>query len=125
MGDETIGRITNLFQASYLLGYIPECWRVSNVIFIPKPGKDDYQNSKHNIRYWDVHTGTTKTATHDSKEDFLLGTCSVVYFTVVWFQPRTQLYYLLVFNVQQFYGSLCLFRSFTQIKSFIDLHFIN
>ena len=34
--------LTNLFRASYLLGYIPTCWRESKVIFIPKPGKDSY-----------------------------------------------------------------------------------
>ena len=28
-----------------------------------------YQNTKHNIWYWDVHTGTTKIATHDSKDE--------------------------------------------------------
>ena len=28
-----------------------------------------YQNTKHNIWYWDAHTGTTKTATHDSKDE--------------------------------------------------------
>ena len=32
-----------------------------------------YQNSKHNIRYWDVHSGTTKTATHDSKDKIQYG----------------------------------------------------
>ena len=32
-----------------------------------------YQNTKNNIRYWDVHTGTTKTATHDSKDELQYG----------------------------------------------------
>ena len=32
-----------------------------------------YQNTMHNIRYWDIHTGTTKTATHDSKDEIQYG----------------------------------------------------
>ena len=32
-----------------------------------------YQNSKHNIRYWDVHKSTTKTATHDLKDELQYG----------------------------------------------------
>ena len=28
-----------------------------------------YQNTLHNIRYWDVYTSTTKTATHDSQDE--------------------------------------------------------
>ena len=27
----------------------------------------------HNIRYWDIHTGTVKTATHDSKDEIHYG----------------------------------------------------
>ena len=32
-----------------------------------------YQNSMHNIWYWDVYTNTTKTATHDSKDKLQYG----------------------------------------------------
>merc|ERR1711949_21555 len=32
-----------------------------------------YQNTMHNIQYWDVFTGTTKTATHDSKDEIQYG----------------------------------------------------
>lgn len=35
-------RLSFLFKASLLLGYVPKAWRLSNVIFIPKPSKDDY-----------------------------------------------------------------------------------
>ena len=28
-----------------------------------------YQNTMHNIHYWDVHTGTMKIAKHDSKDE--------------------------------------------------------
>ena len=28
-----------------------------------------YQNTMYNVRYWDIHTGTIKTATHDSKNE--------------------------------------------------------
>ena len=33
----------------------------------------EYQNTMHNIQYWDVFTGTTKTATHDSKDEIQYG----------------------------------------------------
>ena len=32
-----------------------------------------YQNTMHNIRYWDVHTGTMKIAKHDSKDEIQYG----------------------------------------------------
>ena len=35
-------RLTVLYKVSYLHGYTPTKWRHSKVIFIPKPGKDDY-----------------------------------------------------------------------------------
>ncbi|MCF6239098.1 MAG: hypothetical protein L3J79_09890, partial [Candidatus Marinimicrobia bacterium] len=39
------GMVT-LFRGSIALGHVPGCWRVSKVIFIPKPGKDDYTKAK-------------------------------------------------------------------------------
>ena len=35
-----------IVKASYRLGYTPEIWRNSASIFLPKPGKDDYNNPK-------------------------------------------------------------------------------
>jgi ribonuclease HI len=35
-------RLGHLFEASILLEYVPELWRRSKAIFIPKHGKDDY-----------------------------------------------------------------------------------
>lgn len=32
-----------------------------------------YENTMHYIRYWDIHTGTVKTATHDSKDKIQYG----------------------------------------------------
>ena len=32
-----------------------------------------YQNTMHNIRYWDVNTGTIKTAKHDSQDEIQYG----------------------------------------------------
>ena len=43
---ETLDRLTNLYKASYLLGYVPKVWRDARVIFIPKPGKDDYSQPR-------------------------------------------------------------------------------
>jgi ribonuclease HI len=37
-------RITQCFKASLTMGYTPKVWRKSNVVFIPKPGKDNYSN---------------------------------------------------------------------------------
>ena len=41
-GEISILRLTILYKASYLLGYVPKLWRRAKVIFIPKPGKKDY-----------------------------------------------------------------------------------
>lgn len=42
MGDY----ILNIYRASLNLAYIPKEWQRVNVIFIPKPGKDDYTSPK-------------------------------------------------------------------------------
>jgi ribonuclease HI len=41
---KVISRLTTIFQASVQLGHSPQVWRQSKVVFIPKPGKDDYTN---------------------------------------------------------------------------------
>ena len=44
-GFDTIGsHLINLYRSSAKWGYIPTCWRSSKIIFIPKPGKNDYTN---------------------------------------------------------------------------------
>lgn len=45
----TLNRLKCLYQASYLLGYIPESWKEDIIIFIPKAGKTDY-NQPHSFR---------------------------------------------------------------------------
>jgi len=39
-------RLLILYRASVALGYVPSSWRKSKVIFIPKPGRDDYSKAK-------------------------------------------------------------------------------
>ena len=46
MGGKAITHLTALIQASHLLGYVPDCWRDSKVIYIPKPNKKDYTSAK-------------------------------------------------------------------------------
>ena len=38
--------IAALYRACLNTGYVPKCWQKSRVIFLPKPGKDDYSNPK-------------------------------------------------------------------------------
>lgn len=46
-GWSIIGRlIVDIYKASLLLNYIPEMWQKVRVIFIPKPGKEDYTSPK-------------------------------------------------------------------------------
>jgi hypothetical protein len=42
MDDLTVEHILNIFNASLALKYVPKQWRDMNVLFIPKPGKNDY-----------------------------------------------------------------------------------
>ena len=42
LGDRAIERLTAIYKASFLLGYTPRSWRNAKVIFLPKPGKDNY-----------------------------------------------------------------------------------
>jgi len=46
MGPKALRRLTQIYQASYLLGYVPWNLRKSCVVFIPKQGKDDYSNPR-------------------------------------------------------------------------------
>ena len=46
LGDNMLNRLTELYKANYLLGYTPTNWRESKVIFIPKPGKEDYSDAR-------------------------------------------------------------------------------
>lgn len=40
------GPLTALFKACLNLGYVPSRWRRARVVFLPKPGKDDYSSPK-------------------------------------------------------------------------------
>jgi hypothetical protein len=42
MDNLTVEHILNIFNAYLALKYVPKQWRDLNVIFIPKPGKNDY-----------------------------------------------------------------------------------
>ena len=41
-----LGRLTLIYRACLTLGYVPEAWRRSKVVFLPKPGKDDYSQPR-------------------------------------------------------------------------------
>ena len=41
-GPLAIGRLTQIYKASALLGHLPQDWLKIKVIFLPKPGKPDY-----------------------------------------------------------------------------------
>ena len=45
-GDSTIKHLEQVFKAVLRTGYTPRAWRVMKVIFLPKPGKDDYGVAK-------------------------------------------------------------------------------
>ena len=45
-GSVATSRLTTIYKASFLLGYTPDSWRNAKVIFIPKPGKDDYTSPR-------------------------------------------------------------------------------
>ena len=45
-GDKLIQALCNIFRACLAYRYIPERWREVEVLFIPKPGKNDYTNPK-------------------------------------------------------------------------------
>ena len=46
LNENSYETLTLLFKASVALGYTPKAWRLSKVVFIPKPGKDTYDDPK-------------------------------------------------------------------------------
>ena len=44
LGPTMRNRLLDIYKASLLLRHVPSIWRSANVIFLPKPGKDDYAN---------------------------------------------------------------------------------
>ncbi len=46
LGGKALNRLTELYRASVVLGFIPTNWQRSKVIFIPKPGKKDYTQAR-------------------------------------------------------------------------------
>lgn len=44
--NHTAPIVSKIIEASIKLNHIPECWRISQVAFIPKPGKENYDNPK-------------------------------------------------------------------------------
>lgn len=44
--EQIVPTLVNLFKHSLQLGHIPKCWRGTKVIFIPKPGKANYEDPK-------------------------------------------------------------------------------
>jgi hypothetical protein len=46
LDEASINHLVTLFRFSISLHYTPWCWRESKVIFIPKQGKDNYNNPK-------------------------------------------------------------------------------
>ena len=46
LGPKALERLSNLYKASYLFGVLPECFKEVRIIFIPKPGRDDYSVAK-------------------------------------------------------------------------------
>ena len=46
LNSEIIKIIVKLFRRSIITGYPPRCWREMKVIFLPKPGKDNYAVAK-------------------------------------------------------------------------------
>ena len=45
-GAMAITRLTRIYKASYLLGYIPKKWLDIRMVFIPKPGKKSYSEPR-------------------------------------------------------------------------------
>ena len=44
--DNALKYIVEMYIHAIWLGYSPKCWREMQVVFIPKPGKDDYAHAK-------------------------------------------------------------------------------
>ena len=46
IGNDGIICITNLYKCIVETGITPSNWLISNLVFLPKPGKDDYRKAK-------------------------------------------------------------------------------
>ena len=46
LNEKTVIFLTSLYRMSIRTQQIPSCWRKMDVIFIPKPGKEDYSSPK-------------------------------------------------------------------------------
>ena len=46
IGNDGIKCISNLYKIIVELAYTPKNWLISNLVFLPKPGKDDYKKAK-------------------------------------------------------------------------------
>jgi ribonuclease HI len=46
-GNTLVHQLRDALQGCLLYGVIPDTWRKAKVVFIPKPGKDDYQEPKN------------------------------------------------------------------------------
>ncbi|KAG8177488.1 hypothetical protein JTE90_008672 [Oedothorax gibbosus] len=44
--ESVIPVLTRIYRASLALGHIPKIWQKSRVVFIPKPGKNSYDQEK-------------------------------------------------------------------------------
>ncbi|XP_075974068.1 uncharacterized protein LOC142975223 [Anticarsia gemmatalis] len=44
--DETIKHLLPIYRACIAFKYIPKLWRKAKVVFLPKPGKEDYTHAK-------------------------------------------------------------------------------
>ncbi len=40
--DKLLKELLDIYKQSFEQGIVPKCWRETKVVFIPKPGKDDY-----------------------------------------------------------------------------------
>ena len=81
--DSFVERLSNIYDASLTSGYTPNIWRNSRVIYIPKPGKDSYEEAKsfrpitltsflfkglEKLVYWHVENTTLKTKPYDDNQ---------------------------------------------------------
>ena len=44
--DFLVSHLCRIYRACVAMGYVPEAWRTSNVVFIPKPGRVTYTEAK-------------------------------------------------------------------------------
>ena len=76
LGENAIERITKIYKACISLGSLPERWLEVKVVFLPKPGKDDYavprsyrpislmqfvMKGLERITLWDIEENALKT----------------------------------------------------------------